>query len=308
MIEGIILGLVGGLGLWLLVSSFLPPPRPTLTEFLVPYVHHASSAARELARHREHDPIIMLGHILSPSLASVVRRFNAITGGPTTYGLLIASGAKESRSDFYSRRGIAAILGGLLSMAVVSAVTVLTGTLGPLNLLVAGILGVGIGVWVVDSRVKAHVKERADRIAEEFPLALEMLGLALAAGDSFPRALERLARRMSGELGRDWARVIMDVDSGRTMEDCLRESSRRLGDWRVTRFLDHVIQALERGTPLRDIVDSHAEDATQERTRTLVERGGKAEVQMLVPMVLLILPVTVLFAVWPGLRALEAGF
>jgi tight adherence protein C len=39
-----------------------------------------------------------------------------------------------------------------------------------------------------------------------------------------------------------------------------------------------------------------------------VERAGKAEVRMLVPMVLLILPVTVIFAVYPGIEALQFEF
>jgi tight adherence protein C len=39
-----------------------------------------------------------------------------------------------------------------------------------------------------------------------------------------------------------------------------------------------------------------------------VDRAGQAEVKMLVPMVLLILPITVIFAVYPGLQALEFGF
>jgi tight adherence protein C len=40
----------------------------------------------------------------------------------------------------------------------------------------------------------------------------------------------------------------------------------------------------------------------------LVDKAGKADVQMFVPMVLLILPVTVIFAIYSGLQALQFGF
>ncbi len=36
-----------------------------------------------------------------------------------------------------------------------------------------------------------------------------------------------------------------------------------------------------------------------------MEAGGKKEIAMMVPVVFLVLPVTVLFAVYPGLVALE---
>ena len=39
-----------------------------------------------------------------------------------------------------------------------------------------------------------------------------------------------------------------------------------------------------------------------------MEAGGRKEVLMMVPVVFLILPVTVLFAVFPGLWVLRVGF
>ena len=44
------------------------------------------------------------------------------------------------------------------------------------------------------------------------------------------------------------------------------------------------------------------------RARLLIERASKQEVGMLVPLVFMILPVTILFAVFPGVMALQAGF
>ncbi len=40
----------------------------------------------------------------------------------------------------------------------------------------------------------------------------------------------------------------------------------------------------------------------------LLELAGKKEVAMLVPLVFLILPVTILFAVYPGIVVLQVGF
>lgn len=307
IVEALVLGTLLGVGLLLVASSLLPPRKPTLTEFLIPYVVHTSEAARQLARRDTDGPMMFLGQMVSPAVSTVVTRLNVITGGGGTFRLLTQLGSPETLSEFSARRSVSAIVGALALSGVMSVVGVVSGspTLTPVPF--AAIVGAIAGMWWVDYRIKRAWSERHDRVAEEFPIAIEMLGLALAAGDSLPRALSRLSSRMSGELGREWSAVMREVDLGRTLGESLRDSASRLGHWRVTAFVEHLVQALERGTPLREVVASHAEDAAEDRSRSVVDRAGKAEVQMLVPMVLLILPITVLFAVWPGLRALELG-
>jgi tight adherence protein C len=48
-----------------------------------------------------------------------------------------------------------------------------------------------------------------------------------------------------------------------------------------------------------------ADDARDARRRHLLELGGKKEVLMLVPVVFLIMPVVVVFALYPGLVTLD---
>jgi tight adherence protein C len=56
------------------------------------------------------------------------------------------------------------------------------------------------------------------------------------------------------------------------------------------------------------VLRAHALDAREDSERALLEAAGTREVAMLIPLVFLILPVTVLFAVWPGLMVLQLGF
>jgi tight adherence protein C len=69
----------------------------------------------------------------------------------------------------------------------------------------------------------------------------------------------------------------------------------------VTRFVDGITVAVDRGTPLADVLRAQASDAREVRKRTLMDVGGRKEILMLVPVVFLVLPVTVLFALYPGL-------
>jgi tight adherence protein C len=70
-------------------------------------------------------------------------------------------------------------------------------------------------------------------------------------------------------------------------------------------FVDGVVVALERGTPLGDVLRAQAQDARVLSRRRLMEAGGRREIAMMIPVVFLILPVTVLFAVYPGLAVLD---
>ena len=63
-----------------------------------------------------------------------------------------------------------------------------------------------------------------------------------------------------------------------------------------------------RGTPLAEILRAQAQDARDEAKRDLLETAGKKEVGMLVPLVFLILPITIVFAIYPGIFVLQLGF
>ena len=79
----------------------------------------------------------------------------------------------------------------------------------------------------------------------------------------------------------------------------------RTGLISLTRFVDGIVIAVERGTPLADVLRALAQDVREEGRRLVMESGGKKEILMMVPVVFLVLPVTVLFAVFPGFSFLS---
>ena len=56
-----------------------------------------------------------------------------------------------------------------------------------------------------------------------------------------------------------------------------------------------------------DVLHSQALDVREAGRRRLIEEGGKREIAMMVPVIFLILPVTVVFAVFPGIVAIRLG-
>ena len=73
----------------------------------------------------------------------------------------------------------------------------------------------------------------------------------------------------------------------------------------LTRLSRTLTTAIERGSPLASVLHDQARDQRERSLASLMEEGGRREIAMLLPVVFLILPVTVMFALYPGLIALD---
>ena len=69
-----------------------------------------------------------------------------------------------------------------------------------------------------------------------------------------------------------------------------------------------MILSLVRGTALAKMLEDQSQSVRAEIKNQLLRQAGKNETRMLVPLVFLILPVTVLFAIYPSLKLLNFGF
>jgi len=66
--------------------------------------------------------------------------------------------------------------------------------------------------------------------------------------------------------------------------------------------------ALRRGSPLARMLREQAESARADLRNELLRDVGRNETRMLIPLVFLILPVTVLFAVYPSLQLISLDY
>jgi tight adherence protein C len=58
---------------------------------------------------------------------------------------------------------------------------------------------------------------------------------------------------------------------------------------------------------LADVLVAQAMDARESSRRALIEAGGRKEIAMMVPVVFLVLPISVLFVLFPGFYGLSLG-
>jgi tight adherence protein C len=150
-----------------------------------------------------------------------------------------------------------------------------------------------------------EVDARREVIRAELPVAIDLMTLAIVAGESVGAACARVPRFVGGEVGTELARVAADIRAGAPAVESLERLAARVPEHAMGRFVDALCTGLERGAPLGDVLRAQADDLREERKRDLLEMGGRREVLMLVPVIFLIMPVVVVFALLPGLVSLD---
>ncbi len=160
-------------------------------------------------------------------------------------------------------------------------------------------------VLLTEYRLTEEVKKYRESIESDFPVIVEALTLALSAGETPLSAMQRISSRGRGALSQEFEKVIELVSSGTPFSNALDEMGRRVSSLAVRRFVDSIVIAITRGAPLIDVLHSHAREARDfQRNRTLAA-AAKAELSMMIPVVFLILPISILFALWPSLSNLN---
>jgi tight adherence protein C len=303
--TGALLGLVAGTGLIVIAVRSPRARRIRLADRMEPYLRDTPPPSRLLAdrpRYPTRSGLGALEALARPFVADAARRLDRFLGGRTALlHRLTQAGGRTSVEEFRGQQVVCAAVGGLIG-AFVLLLRAVTG-IGPpavvgVALVVAGVAG---GVVGRDAWLSRAISEREARMLREFPTIAELLALAVTAGESPTGALERVARLTRGELGHELGLALADARAGATLVQALEGIAHRTPLAPLARFVDGMAVAIERGTPLADVLRAQAVDVREAGKRQLLEAGGRKEIAMMVPVVFLVLPTTVIFAFYPAL-------
>ena len=303
MSPAVLGGLLGGLfGVsLLLVIRRLPFLRkPSIDDRIGPYLRDLGGGDVFVGVTDSGSPFAAILRLFGPSLRAGAIRLERILGGAASIRRrLVRAGMDRSVEEFRIEQvlwGTAGFGAGLL----IALVALSFGVGNPVGLLVlSGFLGV-IGVLSRDTYLTSQVRRRERRLLAELPTVAELLALSVAAGEGPAAALDRVARSCRGELAVELQRVLAETRAGEPLVRALDGLADRTGLVALSRFADGLAVALERGTPLADVLRAQAGDIREANRRELIESGARREVSMMVPVVFLVLPVTIAFAFYPG--------
>jgi len=299
---GALLGAGVGLGLLVVVGRVLELRRPQLSVRVLPYVRDLPQSRRPVPPPARAGAF---GAVLGPGLASAAVSLGRVLGGNASIRRrLERANLPISVHDFRVEQ----VLWGLLCFGAAAAVSLVVALRSPgrtAALLVLCMVAFVLGVLLRENRLTAQVTERERLILVEFPTVAELLALAVGAGEGPVAALDRVVTRSRGELSGELAAVLADIRTGSPVTTALDALARRSGLPVVSRFAEGMAVAIERGTPLAGVLHAQATDVREAGRRALIEAGARKEIVMMVPVVFLVLPVTVVFAFWPGVIGLH---
>ncbi len=297
------IGLLAALGLLLAIGSSPPLRRPTLADRVAPYLVDTTAPSELLTTTRPH-PGSALSRLTTPILRDAVRFLDKVVGGRAAVqrrldSLQLTTTVEQFRTEQVVWGAIGGGGGVLISLLVL-----LTGHHSALLLTIIVLGSAVAGVLARDWWLTQAVSRRNTEILAEFPVIAEMLALAVAAGEGPLGAIDRITRLAHGHLAQQLRAIVADTHAGAPLQEALQHARDATQLEPLSRFLDGMAVAVERGTPMAEVLRAQAADVRALGKRQLLEAGGRKEIFMMIPVVFFILPITILFAFFPGLVAI----
>jgi tight adherence protein C len=152
----------------------------------------------------------------------------------------------------------------------------------------------------------SYVKE--SEINEELVNILQMLSIMISAGESPMMALRYISQRSVGYIPTLINQSFSKYESGNNLTQTLEYIAAATGSSALRRLTNSIQIAIQRGTPILDVLNNQVQSLNKQINLALLKKSGKSEITLLIPVVFLILPVSISFAIWPSIYGLnQAG-
>ena len=157
-------------------------------------------------------------------------------------------------------------------------------------------------------RVSKLSKRMRRQIDAELPDLIDLACGALLTGQSLHAAIERVASRSNSIVASELQVFLRNVSLGQSLSSELAALCERKPTAAMKEFVNKISLSIARGTPLAESFEALSASLRERRGFDLLKRAGANETKMLIPLVALVLPTTVLFALYPSMLVLNIGF
>lgn len=189
-----------------------------------------------------------------------------------------------------------AFLIGAVALTAVILIVVKPDALIALLILVIGLL---IGVMGPTMYLRSRVSSHQTGIKKQLPDAMDLLCVCIEAGLGFDAALLKVSQKLSGPFIDELMIVYREIQMGRTRREALQNLCDATNLDELKTFASALVQAEQLGIPINNVMRAQSEQLRVERSQQAKEKGMKASIKMLLPMLLFIFPVVFIILMGP---------
>jgi tight adherence protein C len=165
------------------------------------------------------------------------------------------------------------------------------------------ICGLGIGFLLPDRVLTWRVKARAQRLRSAIPAALDLMVLAMEAGQALDQSIADASRglkRTHPDLSGEFAQLYMELRTGSTRIGSFRALAARNKEPELRKLANLLIDSDRFGVSIGPALRSHAKYLRTRFRQQAQERARKIGVKLIFPVFFLIFPSVLLVTLGPA--------
>lgn len=187
----------------------------------------------------------------------------------------------------------------LIGVVFLTVIIIIVVDMEPLIMLLVLMCGLLLGVMGPTMYLKSRVTSHQTGIKKQLPDAMDLLCVCIEAGLSFDAALLKVSQKLKGPFIDELLIVYREIQMGRTRREALQNLCDATNLDELKTFASALVQAEQLGIPINNVMRAQSEQLRVERSQQAKEKGMKASIKMLVPMLLFIFPVVFIILMGP---------
>jgi tight adherence protein C len=187
-----------------------------------------------------------------------------------------------------------------LGLIVLGMLGALFGLHDPLLLVAGAGVGALAGFFLPDLLLYNAGAKRQQQIPMAMPDALDLLCICVESGLGFDAALAQVARNTDGPLAAEFARVLQEMQFGKSRTEAMRAMAERCGVPEVRSFVTALIQSTELGIPAADILREQGKEMRLRRRQRAEMKAQQVPVKITFPLIGCLFPSLLVVVLAPG--------
>jgi tight adherence protein C len=186
---------------------------------------------------------------------------------------------------------VTAILFGILAIIISSSVR---------SVMPAALFGAALGYVGLRFYLTKRINNRQESMRRQLPDVLDMLSVSVEAGLGLEQAMLQVTNQFRGPLVDELSIAYREMSMGRSRREALLSFGERCEVEEVKSFARTVVQAMQMGISIKNVLQSQAEVIRQTRRNKIEEKAMQISVKILIPMAFFIFPVIFIVLLGPA--------